>query len=181
MVASGAHAFRWRSWLGLSVVLFLLYGAVNVVFAIFVPASLHAGGAAASGGLIVSVDVDSRVLGRSLESLPAADPGLNAYLVTFMDTMCMMMMAFGLLQLAVAWFALRAGQAWALWSLAIADVSFIPYFWLAIPGTYASFGVPVADVILAFGGFFIIVLIAVAAAVVAGLAGMRGSMRRAAT
>ena len=141
MMAGAAQAFRWRSWLGLSAGLFLLYGAVNVFFAIFVPVSLHAGGAAAGGGLIVSVEADSRVLGRSLATL--AEPGLNAYRVSFMDTMCMMMMAFGLLQLAVAWFALREARAWALWSLAVVDVSFIPY-WLAVASTFASFGVPAA-------------------------------------
>ena len=33
-------AFRWRSWLGLSVALFLVYGALNLVSAIAVPHNL---------------------------------------------------------------------------------------------------------------------------------------------
>src|SRR5215208_8059759 len=32
-----AMAFRWRSWLGLAVALFLLYGALNLLIAIAIP------------------------------------------------------------------------------------------------------------------------------------------------
>src|SRR6266496_3368567 len=109
--------FKWKSWLGVSVILFLLYGAFNVLAAIGVPSSLHGHGAGAMGGLIVSTNADTKVLGQPLMTLFTSNPKLSDYLVAFMDTMCMMMMAFGLLQLAVAWYGLRTGQSWALWAL----------------------------------------------------------------
>ena len=33
--------FRWRSWLGASVIVFLIFGVINVGLAIAVPATLH--------------------------------------------------------------------------------------------------------------------------------------------
>jgi hypothetical protein len=37
--------FRWRSWLGASAILFLLYGAIDIVSALAVPATGIYGGA----------------------------------------------------------------------------------------------------------------------------------------
>ncbi len=37
--------FRWKSWLGASVILYLLYAAANVVAALVVPTTLARGGA----------------------------------------------------------------------------------------------------------------------------------------
>ncbi len=138
-------SFRWRSWLGLSVALFLLYGAFNVFLAITVPVSLHRGGAGAAGGaLVLSPTADTALLGRSLAELDTADPRLGTFLVSFMDTMCAYMIAFGLLHLGVVWFALRRGQTWALWTVAIADLAIFPYF-VAIVQAYAHFSVPPGD------------------------------------
>jgi hypothetical protein len=44
-----AIAFRWQSWLGLSVALFLVYGALNLISAIAVPVMLQLGVAGAAG------------------------------------------------------------------------------------------------------------------------------------
>src|SRR5437773_1907163 len=99
--------FRWRSALGLSAILFLVYGAFNVVFAIFVPLTLHMGGIAATPGLVTSEMADAALLGRSLAEIQRTDPRLAAYLVTFMDTMSMFMMGLGLAQIGLAWFGLR--------------------------------------------------------------------------
>jgi hypothetical protein len=48
--------FRWRSWLGASVTLFLLYGAANVGSALVVPTTLIRGSA---GATAVVLDPDS--------------------------------------------------------------------------------------------------------------------------
>lgn len=133
--------FRWRSWLGAGVSLFLLWGLVNVFSAVFVPLSLHLGGAAGLGGMLVwSADADAQLLGRSIAEIGRTDAGLSTYLVTFMDTMCAQMMSFGILQLAIAWYALRRAHTWALWSLLVAGIAFIPYN-AAIWRTYAAYGV----------------------------------------
>src|SRR5437879_3032968 len=120
--------FRWGSPLGVAVVLFLIYGALNMLFAIFVPLTLHTQGIAATPGLVLGERADAALLGRSLADIQRADPRLNAYLVTFMDTMCLMMMPFGILQLGVTWFGLRRSAPWAFWTLVLANVVYLPYF-----------------------------------------------------
>src|SRR5205823_4583216 len=48
-LAMTSMVFRWRSWLGLAVALFLVYGAPNLLIAIAVPLTLQVGGAGALG------------------------------------------------------------------------------------------------------------------------------------
>ena len=135
--------FRWRSWLGVAVALFLFWGALNAFFAVFVPVSLHWNGAGAVGGtLVLGAEEDAALLGRPLTAIAQDDPKLNAFLVTFMDTMCAQMMAYAIVHLAVVWFALRRGQAWALWFVgAAALVSFL--YFVPILLTYSRFSVSV--------------------------------------
>ena len=153
--------FRWMSPWGIAVILFLIYGALNVLFAIFVPLLLHTQGIGAAPGLVVSEQADGALLGRSLGEIQRTDPRLNAYLVTFMDTMCMMMMPFGILQLAIAWFAMRGVSTWAFWALVLANISYLPYF-AAIVSTFSGFGVRLGlDDLFFFAIFPIPLLIAI--------------------
>ncbi len=165
---ASSFSFRWRSWFGLGVALFLFYGAVNAFFAILVPIWLHTGGAGAAGNtLVLSPMADTALLGRSLTDVQKADPRLGAFLVTFMDTMCAQMMAYAILQLGVAWFALRRGQAWALWASAIAAFVSLAYF-VPIMQMYARF------ITLPNDWFFLIVLgVLVLAATVFSWLGLR--------
>src|SRR5574341_2406250 len=140
-----AFTFRWRSWLGIAVALFLVWGALNACLAVFVPVSLHRNGAGAVGGtLVLGANEDAALLGRPLAVIAQDDPTLNAFLVTFMDTLCAQMMAYAIVHLALVWFALRRGQAWALWTVGAAAVVSLLYF-APIMTTYASFAVPVGD------------------------------------
>jgi hypothetical protein len=161
-------SFRWASALGIGVALLFLNGAINVFFALFVPLSLHAGGPAGSPGLIVSNPADGALIGRSLEEIGRADPRLGAFLVSFMDTMCSMMMAFGILQVAVAWFALRRGAPWALWSSVVANLAVYPYYGV-IWNTYARFEVSASDLLM----FFIPGTVILIAGTVFGAIGIR--------
>ena len=145
MNTSSTFNFRWRSWLGVAVALFLAWGALNAFLAVFVPVSLHRNGAGAVGGtLVLGAEEDAALLGRSLAAIARDDPKLNAFLVTFMDTMCAQMMAYAIVHLAVVWFALRRGQAWALWTVGAAAVVSFLYF-VPIMMTYARFAVPVGE------------------------------------
>ncbi len=157
---ASSFSFRWRSWLGIGVALFLINGALNAFFAIFVPLSLHSGGAGAVGNvLVLSEMADTALLGRSLADLQNADPRLGAFLVSFMDTMCSQMMAYAVLQLCVAWFALRRGQAWALWASAIASVA-VPAYNVPIIQTYARFITLPSDIWFFVISFGVLVLVA---------------------
>src|SRR6266700_8001724 len=75
--------FRWRSWLGASVILFLLYGAANVIAALLVPTTLVRGGAGATG-LVLDPDSDAYLAGgkQVLDALRQTNPKLDALLVS---------------------------------------------------------------------------------------------------
>jgi hypothetical protein len=156
-----AFRFHWRSPLGLAVAFFLFYGAMNIVLAIYVPLSLHVRGPWSVGGLVLTNELDQALLGE-LAAASQTDPRFGAFLVSFMDTMCAFMMAFALLQVAVLWFALRRGQAWALWAAALADLAILPYY-VAITQTYARFGVVGAGDFLRGTGIFAAIVLAATA------------------
>ncbi len=161
-------AFRWRSWLGLAVVLFLIYGALNLVAAIAVPLTLQFGGAGAGGvAPVFSPDGDAALLGRPLEGLRQRDPKLDALLVSGMQSMCAMMIAMATLVLAVTWYALRRGQRWALWALGLSVLLSVPHY-LLISANYAAQGAPVMSGLAPIVVFWAVALVGFAA----GLAGL---------
>jgi len=55
-----------------------------------------------------------------------------------------MMMGWGLVSLAVTWFALRRARVWSYWALVIANLATLVYYVVIIPVTYAGAGAPVA-------------------------------------
>jgi hypothetical protein len=134
--------FRWKSRLGVAVMLFLIIGGLNFVLAIAVPITLHLGGAAAFGGQLVLGDAADHCafLGRCLSDIDSSDPVMAAFLVAFMDTMCAFMMSCAVLQIGLAWYALRRAQQWALWSSLISNLAIVPYY-LAIGWMYAQRGI----------------------------------------
>jgi hypothetical protein len=165
---SAAATLRWRSFLGISVGLFLAWGLLNAALAIYVPYTLHTGGPAALGGLILTAEVDEALLGRTYASIDAQDPRLAAYLVAFMDTMCAQMMAFAVAYIAVVWFGLRRGGGWALWVAALAGGVVYAYY-LPILGLYASYSVPTG----VFAPLFAVPLTALIIATALGWTGLR--------
>jgi hypothetical protein len=158
-LANSRISVRWGSWLGIGVVFFLIAALLNVLAAIVVPLLLHMQGAGALGSALVwSADGDAALLGHSLKDVAAADPKLGTYLVSFMDTMCSMMMGWGLVSLAVAWFALRQAHLWSYWTLIVANLATLVYYVVIIPVTYAGAGAPVAS---GFAALFIYIPFAV--------------------
>jgi hypothetical protein len=85
--------FRWLSPLGISVLLFLGFGVLHALAGIVVP-------------------VMSRVTGKT--------GGLSQ---TRVDLLMVLVLAFGIIQLGVSWFALREGKQWGLWMLAAMDLA----------------------------------------------------------
>src|SRR2546426_9524464 len=167
-VTPGPVQFRWRSLLGVSVGLFLLFGILlNIVLALLVPLSLHLNGPAGAGWLVVSNQADATLIGRSLADVEKHEPRLGAFFVSFMDTMCAYMMSFGIVYVTIAWFALRRGQWWAFWTLVVSSLVVLPYYAL-IAVTYASFGVSLNDL-----SSFSPVVLLVAAATALGWGGLR--------
>src|SRR5258707_4358044 len=103
--------FRWWSWLGASVIFFLIFGVINVGLAIAVPATLHLNGS--FPGVVFGAG-DAQLLGRSFAGLRHDNPKLDMLLVDSMTSMCAMMMGWGIVILATTWLGLRRGGPWAL-------------------------------------------------------------------
>jgi hypothetical protein len=86
---------------------------------------------------------DLALFGRLPQALVAESPALAMlYRLTF-DLIGTLLLVFGLLQAAVAWFALRQGQAWALFLLVGIDLLFVAG-WALVFSTYVRAGVPVS-------------------------------------
>ena len=163
--------FRWKSRLGVAVTLFLILGGLNFSFAVAVPITLHLFGAASFGGQLVLGDGADHCafLGRCLSDIERSDPAMAAFLVAFMDTMCAFMMSFAVLQIGLAWYALRRAQKWALWSSLISNLAAVPYY-LAIGWMWAERGIPVVGSLLVTIGPTVILAIV---ATVVGRSGMQ--------
>ena len=155
--------FRWRSWTGVATVLFLLYGAANLLAAIIVPTTLITGGAGALGvgGVVFSGDADSYLLGSSLSALRGSNAKLDTLLVSSMVGMCGQMIALAGLFLAVTWFAFRRGQRWALWALLVGALIGWPHL-IAIMAMYSQQGAPIASGASALVPFLVVPTLAFA-------------------
>src|SRR5215831_3013958 len=148
----GPVQFRWRSLLGVSVGLFLLFGILlNIVPALLVPLSLHLNGPAGAGWPVISNQAD----------VEKHETRLGACFVSFMDTICAYMMSFGIVYVTLVWFALRRGQWWACWTLVVSSLAVLPYYAL-IAVTYASFGVSLNDLYRSFSPVVLLVVAATA-------------------
>jgi hypothetical protein len=166
--------FQWRSWLGLAVALFLLYGALNLLIAIFEPLALQFGGSGAFGFVppVMSMEGDAALLGRPLEGLRQSDPKLDALLVSGMQSMCAMHISMATLVLGATWFGLRRGGRWALWALALSALVTVPYY-LLISANYAAQGAPAMSGMWSIIGLWMLALVAF----VTGLAGLSATGR----
>ena len=131
--------FRWGSTLGISVVLFLAFGALNVLIGVLIPVFVRPD-RLTSNILFTSTRPDTALFGASPEMLMAQDRPLG--MLRYVMTLWLggLFVGFGVLQVAGAWFGLRAGHTWALWSLTVADLAIAP-FWGIILARYAQAGV----------------------------------------
>ena len=142
-------AFIWASPLGISVLLFLAYGALYVF--VGVAAGLMVSGAL-SGAL--GPDVASRALFNTTASDTAAfglerepveilssDPVFAGVRRLLLIVVSGLLTAAGTLVIAITWFGLREGQAWALIALTVAGLAVLPFWWVALL-PYIRAGIP---------------------------------------
>jgi len=130
MNSQPALEFQWLSALGISVVLFLVYGAVYVligVLALF----LHDRGFGPEM-LIISPRTDSIVFGKAPEDLLQDDPALAKLRSIVVVIMAGLLFVAGCFQLTITWFGLRQGQSWALVALALGGFAVLPFWYVAL-------------------------------------------------
>jgi hypothetical protein len=134
----------WVSPLGASTVLFVLYGVVWFLIGVLTP-FLH-DTATGRTMLFLSPRTDTALFGADPTAL-LADPSLSRLRSLLMISLGSVLAAAGILVIAIALFALRAGQGWALAALTLAGLVVLP-FWLPVFRPYAAAGIAVglADV-----------------------------------
>jgi hypothetical protein len=133
--------FRWISPLGISVVLFLLIGLFHVVIGVLTPFFIRADRLTTdTDSLLTSTRTDTALFGASPRDLVARDRPLGVLRLVALNWFAAYMLGLGILQVALAWFGLRAGQSWALWSLTLAGLLMVPAIGTSL-GPFARAGV----------------------------------------
>ena len=132
---------NWISASGISVALFLLCGAVYVLIGLLTPVLLNRG--IGPPILIISNRTDAVVFGRDPKELLESDPALAMLRTILLTIIAGLLVTAGCLVIALAWFGLRGGQAWALAALTLAGIVVLP-FWGLVLRPYIQAGVPLA-------------------------------------
>ena len=134
-----AESFRWGSALGISVVLFLICGAIYVLIGALTPMMYHRD--VGTTVVITSSRADSLLFGSAPPDLLRGNRSLATFRSIAVNIIAGLLVAAGILIIAVAWFGLRGGQAWALGALVIAGMAVLPFWWVAFR-PYGSAGIP---------------------------------------
>ncbi|MBX7237111.1 MAG: hypothetical protein K1X65_22195 [Caldilineales bacterium] len=145
MTTQPASDFRWLSPLGVSVSLFLAQGALTIFVALLVFAINHRimerRADYADGGIILSGRMDSLLFGRDLREILVSDPILVQVDMYTMYVRVGLWLAFGIFQVALVWFGVRNGEAWAFWTVVFANVAALAgWFFVAAP--FVQKGIP---------------------------------------
>jgi hypothetical protein len=130
MNSQQAVAFQWGSPLGISVILFLLYGGVYALIGILAPLLLDS--ESAGRLLIVSYRTDSIVFGQSPPDLLRSDAALAKLRTILFFILAGFMLTAGSFHLVITWFGLRQGQTWALVALTLVGFAVLPFWFLAL-------------------------------------------------
>src|SRR5215213_1904024 len=121
MNSQPSFAFQWFSPLGISVTLFLLYGITYILIGVLTPLMLNRG--IGPQILIVSNRTDAIVFGRAVEDLLRNDLALFQLRTILLTVVGGLLVTAGCFHLALTWFGLRQGQAWALAALAVGGLA----------------------------------------------------------
>jgi hypothetical protein len=140
MFPQPAIEFQWISPLGVSVILFSLYGLLSLVVGMVLFIVFRNQNALPGSILFLSQQMDKQLFGRSTVDLHREDRSLATLYFLYINWLAGLFLSFGIFQLALAWFGLRSGQAWALWTITLADLVLVPYF-MRIVRVYTSSGV----------------------------------------
>jgi hypothetical protein len=159
--------FHWLSPLGISVALFLLYGAVYFLIGALAPVMQNT--AIGRQATISNPAKDSALLGSATPDLLQASPALLKLRTMLLNMIGGLLVTAGILVLAVTWFGLRQGQGWALGTLALAGLAVFPFWWLV----FRPFGEAGIRVGLDWPPFMLVPTVLLGPAIVLGWIGLR--------
>ena len=140
-----AFEFSWLSPLGLSAALFLIQGVLTVFVALLVfvinQRIMERRADYADGGIVLSGRMDSLLFGRDLREILRSDPILVQVDMYTMYVRVGLWLAFGIFQVALVWFGMRNGEAWAFWTVVLANVAALAG-WVLVALPFVQKGVP---------------------------------------
>jgi len=123
--------FGWVTPLGAAVALFAIVGAIHLLVGIlsglyflFLPAGRGLG----PSYVFVNVEPDRVLFGEPPAELLRRDAALALFRRIALLALAAVLTALGVVELAVTWFALREGEAWALGALAVSGLAMLPFY-----------------------------------------------------
>jgi hypothetical protein len=133
------RSLSWATPLEASVALFLVYGAIHVLFgAIYVLAAETDIG---NRTLFASPSLDQALFGALPADLLRDDRALAQLRSILYLVIAGLFVSLGIVELALTWFGLHEGQRWAVVALAVSGLAIIP-FWVLVFRPYMAAGVP---------------------------------------
>jgi hypothetical protein len=121
--------FVWSSPLGVGVALFLAGAAFQLFIGLAAPIAMRM---SEPRILVVSERSDTKTYGTSPKDMVAQQPALETYRNVMWTIAAGLLAAASLLQGAIAWFALRPGQTWALPALTLVGLVLVAFWGLAL-------------------------------------------------
>ncbi len=170
MALHSAFEFQWHSSLGIATGLFLSYGLFGLVVAAILTPFLAR--RMQRRILLIGPKSDTILFGRTPSELLNACPEVGLVQHTLVMLMAGALMSFSILQLALTWYGLKNGEAWAFWALVIGDLSILPFlaFYLR---PFIQRGAPVLPRGLAAPPIFYFPVVIIPIAAVLGWLGLR--------
>ncbi len=142
MATQTPFEFHWLSPLGIAAALFIGFGIICLFFGVVGPYLVRRyGPGSASASLmdwfVFSVRADTAYFGRSPAELTQETPAIAQLHVTMLNLFGGFLICLAILQFGLVAFGLCQGQLWAVWVLAIADLTFVAHYWLAVVPPFA--------------------------------------------
>ena len=121
--------FNWNSFLGYSVILFLLINLCYIVMGLLAPVAFRIYGTQLTEkfGLIYSPRTDAIAFGESEVGRIKSLPVVKVTKVSVYDVISGLYLAVAVLHLCIVWYGLRMGLSWSLWALTFADLAIFGY------------------------------------------------------
>jgi hypothetical protein len=137
--------FQWLSPLGISIILFTLYGAIYTAGVLW--PFLRNSDFLSREFVIISNRTDTQLFGQTPAQLMESDAALRQLRRILLDIVVGLLGVAGVFHLAITWFGLRQGQTWALIVLAVGGLAVLPFWFLAHrPYLQAGIAITLGDV-----------------------------------
>lgn len=123
--------FEWASPLGAAVILFTVGAVIHLVIGLLtgvVFQLLPDGTDLGRRYLFLNEGPDRALFGGSPRALLDGDPTLSRFRAIVFTALAGVLVGFGIVELALVWFALKDGHDWALGALAISGFAMLPFF-----------------------------------------------------